>query len=118
MSEVEAPFEMMASSSLVPTCAGGSCVCGSRAHYHPALDEALEATANMSPGMFDVREDDEGISALYTEPYWSNYVGVRIYNDAGNSPGVYAASIGAVFALASMVCVWRLKKKMTKEKVY
>ncbi|KAL9186946.1 hypothetical protein ACHAXT_010666 [Thalassiosira profunda] len=104
--------------SLVPTCAGGSCVCGSRAHYHQALDEALEATANMGPGMFDVREDDEGISALYTEPYWSNYVGVRIYNDAGNSPGVYAASIGAVFALASMVFVWRLKKKMTKEKVY
>ena len=109
---------MDASSSVVPTCAGGSCVCGSRSHYHPALDEALSAAANSPTSRFEIQDDDEGASALYTEPYWSSYVGVRIYNDAGNNPGVYAASIGAVFALACLALVWRLKKTMVKQKVY
>jgi len=106
------------SSSTTPTCAGGSCVCGTRSHYHPALDEALTAAANVGTGMFELGEEDEGISALYTEPYWSNYVGVRVYNDAGNTPGVYASSLGAVFALACIGFVWRFKKTMVKEKVY
>ena len=57
-------------------------------------------------------------SALYTEPYWSNYVGVRVYNDAGNNPGVYVSSVGAVFALICLGYVWSLKKRMIKEKVY
>eukprot|EP00985_Skeletonema_marinoi_P022241 scaffold14108_cov66-Skeletonema_marinoi.AAC.1 len=25
----------------ISTCAGGKCICGSRAHYHPAVDEAI-----------------------------------------------------------------------------
>jgi len=106
------------SSALVPTCAGGSCICGSRSHYHLALDEALSAAPNLGTGRFEVQDDDEGISALYTEPYWSSYVGVRVYNDAGHGPGVYASSIGAVFALGCLTFVWRLKKMMVKEKVY
>lgn len=57
----------------LPTCAGGSCVCGARSHYHPALDEGLSAAANVGPGMFELQqnEDDSGegvSSALYTEP--------------------------------------------------
>ena len=104
------------SALVVPTCAGGRCVCGSRSHYHPALDEALSAVAKL--GMFEVVGDDEGVSALYAEPYWSSYVGVRIYNDAGTGPGVYAASIGAAFALACIGFVWKLKKTLVKEKVY
>jgi nicastrin len=100
----------------VPTCAGGRCVCGSRSHYHPALDEALSAAAKL--GRFEIAGDDEGVSALYAEPYWSNYVGVRIYNDAGTGPGAYAASIGAAFALACVVFIWKLKKTLVKEKVY
>lgn len=102
----------------VPTCSGGSCVCGSRSHYHPALDEALSAATNLGTGRFVIDDNDEGISALYTEPYWSSYVGVRIYNDAGNTPGVYASVIGAAFALVCIVFGWRLKKTMVKEKVY
>ena len=99
-------------------CAGGSCVCGSRSHYHPALDESLLAATNLGTGRFVIQDDDEGISALYTEPYWSSYVGVRIYNDVGSSPGAYAASIGAAFALVCIGIVWRLKNTMVKEKVY
>jgi nicastrin len=104
------------SALVVPTCAGGRCVCGSRSHYHPALDEALSAVAKL--GRFEVVSDDEGVSALYAEPYWSSYVGVRIYNDAGTGPGVYAASIGVAFALACIGFVWKLKKTLVKEKVY
>ena len=102
----------------VPTCAGGSCVCGSRSHYHPALDEALSPATNARPGRFVVNNNDEGTSAMYAEPYWSHYVGVRIYNDAGTTPGVYASSIGAVLATMCMGIVWRLKRKLVKEKVY
>ena len=104
------------SALVIPTCAGGKCVCGSRSHYHPALDEALSAVAKL--GRFELVGDDEGVSALYAEPYWSSYVGVRIYNDAGTGPGVYAASIGAAFALACIWFVWKLKKTLVKEKVY
>ena len=106
------------SSLMTPTCASGSCVCGAQSHYHPALDEVLRAAADIGTGMFELGEDDEGIIALYTEPYWSNYVGMRVYNDAGNTPGVYASSFGAVFALACIGFVWRFKKTMVKEKVY
>jgi nicastrin len=69
-------------------------------------------------GRFEVVSDDEGVSALYAEPYWSSYVGVRIYNDAGTGPGVYATSIGVAFALVCIGFVWKLKKTLVKEKVY
>ncbi|KAL7430144.1 hypothetical protein ACHAXH_003793 [Discostella pseudostelligera] len=106
------------SAAVTPTCAGGSCVCGSRSHYHPALDEALSPATNARPGRFVVNDNDEGVSALYAEPYWSHYVGVRIYNDAGTTPGVYAAVIGSLLALMCMAIVVNMKKKLVKEKVY
>ena len=100
----------------VPTCAGGQCICGSRSHYHPSLDESLVAATKL--GRFNVLDGDDAVSAMYTEPYWSSYVGVRIYNDAGSGPGVYALSIGATFAVVCMGLVWHLKKRLVKEKVY
>jgi hypothetical protein len=69
-------------------------------------------------GRFNVLDGDDAVSAMYTEPYWSSYVGVRIYNDAGSGPGVYALSIGATFAVVCMGLVWHLKKRLVKEKVY
>ncbi|KAL7466700.1 hypothetical protein ACHAXS_006987 [Conticribra weissflogii] len=101
-----------------PTCAGGSCICGSRSHYHPALDEAIAPATNKFPGYFEVDGNDEGISAMFTEPFWSSDVGVRIYRDAGNKPGIMASSLGAVFCVACICAVYRLKKKLVKEKVY
>lgn len=106
------------SSLAVPTCAGGMCVCGSRSHYHPALDEAIAPATNKRTSYFTVQDDDGGISALYTEPFWSSSVGVRVYNDAGNIPGVWASSIGSVFAVICLTFVFRLKTKLIKEKVY
>ena len=106
------------SSLVVPTCAGGKCVCGSRSHYHPALDEALSPAKNKYPNYFEIREDDTGVSALYTEPFWDSGVGVRIYNDAGKTPGIWASCMGTVAALLSFGVGYRLKKKLMKEKVY
>ena len=105
-------------SLLVPTCAGGTCICGSRSHYHPALDEAISPAKNHKTGLFELQENDQGFSAMYTEPYWSSYVGVRIYNDAGKKPGIWASSMGSVFGLVCVGLVYRLKKKLVKEKVY
>ncbi|KAL7486469.1 hypothetical protein ACHAW6_012068 [Cyclotella cf. meneghiniana] len=108
-----------ASSSLqLPTCAGGLCICGSRCHYHLALDEALIPTKNKNPNYFEIQEGDAGVSAMYTEPFWDSGVGVRIYNDAGNTPGTWAMSMGAVAALLCFMVVYRLKKTLVKEKVY
>ncbi|KAL3795019.1 hypothetical protein HJC23_006340 [Cyclotella cryptica] len=106
------------SSLALPTCAGGQCICGSRSHYHPALDEAIIPTKNKYPNYFEIQEGDAGVSALYTEPFWDSGVGVRIYNDAGKTPGTWAMSMGAVAALVCFMAVYRLKKTLVKEKVY
>ncbi|EJK77240.1 hypothetical protein THAOC_00937 [Thalassiosira oceanica] len=103
--------------SLSATCASGQCVCGSRSHYHLALDEALSATANDIVGMFSVDENEQH-SAMYTEPYWSSSVGCRLYNDAGKDPGIWTASVGFLFSLGCALFVRRLKAEMVKEKVY
>jgi len=106
------------SSDLAAICAGGKCVCGSRAHYHPALDEAMSPAANRAPGWFAIDGNDQGVSAMITEPFWSSYVGVRIFDDAGKGPGIYASISGALFASICLVVVYRLKKGLMKEKVY
>ena len=102
----------------IPTCAGKKCVCGSRAHYHPAVDEAISPATNKAPGWFAVEGNDEGVSAMFTEPFWSSYVGVRAYNDAGSNPGIFASIAGAVFTFGCFVIVYRLKRVLIKEKLY
>jgi len=99
-------------------CSGSNvCVC-SRAHYHIALDEALEAAPMNATGRFLVSDDDEGVSAMYTEPYWSATVGVRVYRHGGDRAGKIALFSGLTVAAACFVVVLQLKKKMKKEKLY
>lgn len=102
----------------ISTCAGGKCICGSRAHYHPAMDEAFSPAANKAPGWFTIDENDQGVSAMITEPFWSSFVGVRAYNDAGNGVGINASISGAIFTSICLAVVYRLKKSLVKEKVY
>lgn len=102
----------------ISTCAGGKCICGSRAHYHPALDESISPSTNRAPGWFTIDENDQGVSAMITEPNWSSFVGVRAYNDAGEGVGLFTSILGAVFTLIFLVVVYRLKKRLVKEKVY
>lgn len=102
----------------IPTCAGGKCICGSRGHYHPAVDEGISPATNKAPGWFAVEGNDEGVSAMFTEPFWSSYVGVRAFHDAGTGPGTYTSIAGVLFTSVCFFMVYRLKKRLLKEKVY
>lgn len=100
------------------TCTGsGHCVC-KRAHYHVALDEALLPAANMPTGFFVVSDDDSGVSPIYTEPFWSSNVGVRVYRDVGPLPGIFTLVAGAVVGAVSLFGALLLKVGLKKEKLY
>ena len=93
------------------------CVCA-RSHYHLALDEALEAAPNNLTGYFLVSENDEGISAIYTEPNWSNDVGVRVYRNAGRGAGFAVLGLGIVMVTLCAGAAAFLQRRMKKEKLY
>jgi nicastrin len=93
------------------------CVCA-RSHYHIALDEALVASPNNQTGFFIVSDDDEGISAMYTEPNWSNSVGVRVYRNAGQGAGYAVLGIGIAIASVCVGAALYLQRRMKKEKLY
>jgi nicastrin len=100
------------------TCTGGGvCVCR-RANFHVALDEALKPAVNMPTGYFTVRDDDEEISAMYTEPYWSNSVGVKVFRDVGSLPGFFALVAGIAAAGISLFSAFVLRVGLKKEKLY
>lgn len=101
-----------------PTCTGGGvCVC-SRAHYHVSLDEALQPAAGMPTGYFEVSENDAGVTPLWTEPYWSNDVGVQIYREVGWMPGFFTLVAGLVAVAVSLFGAFVLKIGLKKEKLY
>jgi nicastrin len=101
------------------TCSGsGVCVCV-RAHFHLALDEALDASVNMAPGFFEVNEtSDAGISPIYSEPFWSPSVSVRVYRDATALPGFFALMAGLGVGALSFFGAIVLKVGLKKEKLY
>jgi nicastrin len=100
------------------TCTGGGiCVC-SRAHYHVALDEALQPAANKPTGYFELKSGEAGVSPIYTEPYWSNDVGVRIYRDVGWLPGFFTLVGGLAAGGVSLFSAFVLKVGLKKEKLY
>ncbi|GKY99432.1 hypothetical protein MPSEU_000897800 [Mayamaea pseudoterrestris] len=101
-----------------PTCTGGGvCVCG-RAHYHMALDEALQPANGMPTGYFEVSASDEGLTPIWTEPFWSNDVGVQIYRQVGWMPGFFTLVAGLAAAGISMFGAFVLKVGLKKEKLY
>jgi nicastrin len=101
------------------TCTGGGvCVCR-RAHFHAALDEALVPAKNQYTGMFEMNANDaNGYSPMYTEPDWSNDVGVRVYRDAGTIPGLVTLAAGAVVSGLSFCAAFVLRVGLKKEKLY
>ena len=101
-----------------PTCTGGGiCVC-SRANFHRALDEGLEAAENKPTGYFVVSDNDAGISPMFTEPYWSNEVGVRVYRDVGPLPGLITLVAGAAGMATSLCAAFLVRVGLKKEKLY
>lgn len=101
-----------------PTCTGaGVCVCD-RARFHVALDEALKPAANKPTGYFEFDEYDSGVSPAYTEPNWSQFVGVRVYRDVGPIPGLITLAVGAVVMALSICSAFVLRVGLKKEKLY
>mmetsp|Transcript_90835 Transcript_90835/g.185068 ORF Transcript_90835/g.185068 Transcript_90835/m.185068 type:complete len:800 (+) Transcript_90835:70-2469(+) len=93
------------------------CVC-KRGFYHIALDEAVDPTPNKATGYFDISNKDSGVSPLWTEPFWSNSVGVNMYRYSDSSAGWYVLGGGAVFSGFCFFLVVLLKVGMKKEKLY
>ena len=100
------------------TCSGSKvCVC-TRAHYHHALDESIEPAVNNATGYFVASKYDEGLTPLYTEPFWSSDVGVKMYRSSGNSPGLATLGFGVVVCIVCFFSTLVLKVGMKKSKVY
>lgn len=100
------------------TCTGaGVCVCD-RARYHVAVDEALKPAVNKPTGYFQFDENDANISPVYTEPNWSQFVGVRVYRDVGPIPGLVTLAVGAVVMALSVCSTFILRVGLKKEKLY
>jgi len=98
-------------------CTGGLvCVCA-RAHYHVAVDEAFEVPVNNSTGYFVISDKDEGVSAMYTEPYWDE-ISARVYREGNSQAGVWTTSFAVVVAVASYGASLALKSSLAKEKLY
>jgi nicastrin len=99
------------------TCSAKSvCVC-KRAYYHTALDTSLTPAANEEPGFFSLDYDD-GKTPIWTEPFWSSSVGVKMYRDSASGPGFIALGVGVVVALLMFNFTKKVKSGLQKEKVY
>uniref|UniRef100_A0A7S4A9P3 Nicastrin n=1 Tax=Pseudo-nitzschia australis TaxID=44445 RepID=A0A7S4A9P3_9STRA len=100
------------------TCSADNvCVC-QRGFYHIALDEALDPTPNKSTGFFDISSDDGGVSPIWTEPYWSPNVGVKMYRHSDSKAGWYVLAGGFLFSGFCFFVAVLLKIGMKKEKLY
>jgi len=100
------------------TCSADNvCVC-QRGFYHIALDEAVDPAPNKATGFFDIASGDAGVSALWTEPFWSSSVGVNMYRYSDSNAGWYVLAVGAVFSGFCFFVVVLLKVGMKKEKLY
>jgi nicastrin len=93
------------------------CVC-KRGFYHVALDEAINAAPNKDVGYFEVSSSDAGVSPMWTEPFWSDSVGVKMYRYSSSNPGVFVLVGGAIFLGACFFVVVLLKVAMKKQKLY
>jgi len=92
------------------------CVC-SRAQYHIALDEAIIPSPNNGTGVFVVSDDDEGVSPMYTEPYWSNDIGVHVFRSSGGAAN-WTLGVGIVASVGCIAATIYLNRRLRKEKLY
>lgn len=98
-------------------CSGsGVCVC-SRSHYHVALDEAIIPSPNNGTSVFKVSDDDDGTSPMYTEPYWSNDIGVHVYR-ADDGAANWTLLVGAAASLGCIGATILLNRRLQKQKLY
>ena len=79
--------------------------------------QALLAAPNNVTGRFLVNGKDQGISGMYTEPNWSNEVGIRVYRDAEKSAGTKTLISGLFLAGFCVLSTTLIRSKMVKEKL-
>lgn len=104
-------------SSDTAVCSGGKlCVC-SRSHYHIALDEAFIASPNNRTGVFVVSDKDQGVTPMYTEPFWSNNIGVHVYR-ATKKSATWTFFLGPVTTIVCITLVIQTRRSLRKEKLY
>ena len=108
----------------VTTCSGtGWCVC-SRSRFHPAVDSAFKPEVGMSGGVYVVssEENDDGndevLTAMYTEPYWSADIGITVYRMDNGNDGIWALISGCVMLGSWIAGVFVLRKKLMRDKLY
>jgi nicastrin len=101
------------------TCTGGGvCVC-LRSQYHVALDEGIAPAANQPPGYFTALVNENTVvTPMYTEPYWSSSVGVKLYRSTGPAPGFVSLGVGLAIGFISLFGAFVLKVGLKKEKLY
>jgi len=101
----------------ITTCSGkGKCVC-SRARFHPAMDEAIEAQADRPTGFFKMINNDNA-SAIYTEPYWDPGIGVYIYRSSNTISGYSALGSGLFLSIVCIFCSLTLRKKLKSSMLF
>lgn len=99
-------------------CTGGhNCVCR-QANLHLALDEALTAAPGNYTSHFLISSSDEGVSALYTEPFWDGGVGIKVYRNSNTTGSVAAMVVGSLVVVVSVVATLLVKRTLVKEKLY
>lgn len=104
----------------IATCSADNiCVC-QRGFYHIALDQAADPTANKYTGYFDVDTNSqyESVSPLWTEPFWSDSVGVNIYRYTDTNIGWFVLAGGTIVAGLSFYVSTLLKNGIEKQKLY
>jgi len=95
------------------------CVCGPSAFYHIAVDEAIEAVPNVTlDSYFQIKADDEGITPMYTEPFWDSDIGLTIYQESEKDVGGWILLFGSLIGFTFIGASFVLKKKLIKEKLY
>jgi hypothetical protein len=55
---------------------------------------------------------------MFTEPYWSNSIGVKIYRDSSLIAEYWVLGGGLIVALIAVLSTVSLKRRMKKEKLY
>ena len=94
---------------------GGHCACPT-AFHHLALDPA--AVAVEAPNVFEVdAEEVERGAPLWTEPYWSPGVGMRVRPVVGAPVAVAALVLGLFFIVGCALAARALGGLLRKEKV-
>jgi len=114
--------ELQCSSEHSATCTGAHvCTCP-KANYHIALDTNLQAAPDQYIGKYSIieQDDDENeiSTPIYTEPYWSNSVGVTIYRKMDSSIGYYVLGFGVFLGISSVVIAIFGRKLLYLNKLY